>query len=330
MTNWGIIGLGRIARKFADDLRLVPGARLHAVASTDLERAQAFAKDYDVPHAFGSYEGIVHCPDLDVVYIATPHVLHCENTVMCLENGLPVLVEKPFAMNLEEARRMTEAARRNRVFLMEALWTRFVPAIEHAFELIENGEIGPVHSLAADFGFHAPFDPAWRIFNKKLGGGSLLDVGIYPVLLSQFLFGKPAREDIFATATFTETGVDRSCMMNFRFPGDRLSALRSSIANNSLMLAQIYGEKGTLSLHPRWHHTQKLTVSAFDDANRTEIKHDIEFPYDGWGYSFEAAHVGQCLENQLLESPKVPLSFSEDLTETLDTIREKIGMRYED
>ena len=192
--NWGIIGPGKIARKFADDLQRLPNARIHAVASTSPERARAFANEYGVAHVFSRYEDIIHCSDLDVVYIATPHVLHCENALMCIEHGIPVLCEKPFAMNSSEARRMVSAARRNRVFLMEALWTRFIPAVDHAFELVAGGEIGDLHTVKSDFGFYMPFEANHRIFNKALGGGSLLDIGIYPALLALFLFGKPDRK----------------------------------------------------------------------------------------------------------------------------------------
>ncbi|MBK6993441.1 MAG: Gfo/Idh/MocA family oxidoreductase [Lewinellaceae bacterium] len=156
MTNWGIIGLGKIARQFADDLRLLPNARLHAVASTSQERAAAFAAEFGATHVYSRYEDIVHCPDLDVVYVATPHPFHCENTLLCLENGLPVLCEKPFAMNMAEARRMVGAARRNRVFLMEGLWTRFIPAIEQVFQMVEQGEIGELHTIKADLGSKCP------------------------------------------------------------------------------------------------------------------------------------------------------------------------------
>lgn len=324
--NWGIIGLGKIARKFADDLRLLPNARLHAVASTSLERAQAFAAEYDAPHALGRYDDLVHCPDLDIVYVATPHVLHCENTLLCLENNIPVVCEKPFAMNIGEARRMVAAARQNRVFLMEALWTRFIPAVNHAFELVEKGEIGEAHTVKADFGYCMPFDPNSRVFNKALGGGSLLDIGIYPALLALFMFGKPAVEDILAAATFTQTNVDESCAFTFQYPGKRLALGHSTIAANTPVEAWIHGREGTIHLHPRWHHTDRLTVSKYE--GRTEVKRDLHIPYEGWGYAFEAAHVMQCLENEMLESDKVPLDFTLNLVETLDAIREKVGLIY--
>lgn len=326
MTNWGIIGLGKIARQFADDLRLLPNARLHAVASTSAERAAAFAAEFGAVHAFGRYEDMVLCPDLDVVYVATPHPFHCENTLLCLENGLPVLCEKPFAMNMDEARRMVAAARRNRVFLMEALWTRFIPAIEQVFQRVENGEIGTLHTIKADLGFKMPFDPQSRVYKKSLGAGSLLDLGIYPALLAVSLFGKPEPENICAAATFTSTDVDESCAFTFQYPAGRLAIGHSTIAANTSLSAHLYGTEGTIFLHPRWHHTQKITISRYD--GRQESFQDLEIPYVGRGYSYEAAHVMQCLDNELLESEIVPLELSLDLVETLETIRGKVGLVY--
>ena len=325
--HWGIIGPGRIARKFADDLRTLPNARLHAVASTSAERARAFADDYGAPHAYGRYADLLDCPGLDVVYIATPHALHCEHALLCLEHGLPVLCEKPFAMNLAEARRMVHAAHRHRVFLMEALWTRFIPAMDHALTLVAEGEIGEVHTVKSDFGFKMPFDPQSRLFNKALGGGSLLDIGIYPALLNLLVFGKPQPEDIQAAATFTATDVDESCAFTFQYPGNRLALAHSTLAAITPIAANLYGTEGTIYLHPRWHHPQRLTISRYD--GREEHKRQVDMPYEGWGYAFEAAHVMDCLEKEMLESDRLPLDFTLDLVETLDTIREKIGLEYE-
>ncbi|MBL7807876.1 MAG: Gfo/Idh/MocA family oxidoreductase [Saprospiraceae bacterium] len=324
--NWGIIGLGKIARQFADDLRLLPNARLQAVASTSMERAQAFAAEFGAAHAYGSYEEMLACPDLDVVYVATPHPFHCENTLMCLEAGIPVLCEKPFAMNQEEALRMVAAARRNRVFLMEALWTRFIPGNIRALELVEQGSIGALHTIRVDLGFRMPLDLNSRVFNKSLGAGALLDLGIYPALLVQTLFGKPDPENICAVAAFTQTDVDESCAFNMQYPNGKLALCHATIAANTSNTAHLYGTEGTLMLHPRWHHTQKLTLSRYD--GRAESFEDIEVPYTGRGYHYEAAHVMQCLENGLLESDVVPLSFTLDLVETLDAIRGKIGLEY--
>lgn len=326
MTNWGIIGLGKIARHFAEDLRLLPNARLHAIASTNLDRALDFAAHFGAHHAFGTYQDMLSCDGLDVVYVATPHTFHCENTCMFLENGLPVLCEKPFAMNFDEARRMVASARRNRVFLMEALWTRFIPAIEQALRWVEQGEIGVLHTIKADLGFKMPFDPNSRLFDKRLGAGSLLDLGIYPALLALTFFGKPAFDDICAAATFGPTDVDESCAFTFQYPNGKLAIGHSTVAANTELGAYLYGTEGTIYLHPRWHHTQKLTLSRYD--GRQEQFREVEYPYEGRGYHHEAAHVGWCLENGLLESDVVPLDFTLDLVETLDAIRTKIGLVY--
>lgn len=325
--NWGIIGMGRIARKFADDLKLIPGARLHAVASTSADRAGAFAREYGVQHAYGRYEDLLSCEGLDAVYVATPHVYHCENALMCLENGLPVLCEKPFSMNTQETRRMIEAARRNRVFLMEALWSFFIPGVQKAFDLLEQGVIGKLHTIRADLGFHMPpEDMNNRVYNKALGAGSLLDLGVYPAMLSLALLGRPERSDIMAMGTFTGTDVDESCSFMFRYPGNKLMIGYSSIAANTSLTAGLYGSKGHILLHPRWHHPVRLTVSHYD--GRQEQLEDIETPYTGHGYHYEAAHVMDCLSKGLTESPVVPLELTLGLTETLDAIREEIGLEY--
>lgn len=326
--NWGIIGLGRIARKFADDLKQLPNARLWAVASTSAGRARAFADEYGADFAYGRYEDIARCPSLDVVYVATPHVLHAANTLLCLENGIPVLCEKPFAMNAVEARRMIETARRKQVFLMEALWTFFIPAIENTLNLIEKKAIGDVTALQANFAFKTAFDPGSRLFDPKLGGGALLDIGIYPALLALRVLGKPAPANLHAAATFGPSGVDESCAFTFLYPGGRIAEGYCSVASDMPIQAWIYGTKGAIRLEPRWHHTRQIILMRDDDKGivRTER---LEFPYPGHGYQFEAAHVMDCLSAGLLESERVPLDFTLDLIETLDAIREKIGLRYE-
>lgn len=324
--NWGIVGLGRIARKFADDLKRVPGATLHAVAATDAGRARAFADEYGADFAYGRYEDLVGCPGLDVVYVATPHVGHCAAALLCLENDLPVLCEKPFAMHAGEARRMIETARRRQVFLMEALWTFFIPGVAKALDLVRNGEIGRLHTVKADFGFKTDFDPASRLFDPRLGGGSLLDIGIYPALLALDLFGKPDPADIRAVATFGPSGVDESCVFTFRYPGNRLALGHSTVAANTPVQAWLHGTEGSVYLSPRWHHTPRIILSRYE--GRDEHKTALEFPYEGWGYHFEAAHVMDCLREGRTESDRAPLDFTLGLMETLDAIRAQIGLEY--
>ncbi|MCB9266170.1 MAG: Gfo/Idh/MocA family oxidoreductase [Lewinellaceae bacterium] len=319
--NWGIIGPGRIAHKFAQDLDKLPNARLHAVASRSEERAKAFALQYGAPHAYGAYEEITLCPDLDVVYIATPHPGHHDNTIMCLKAGIPVLCEKPFAMNSRQVQEMVDAAHSGDTFLMEAIWTRFTPSTTKALELIGHGMIGDVLSVKADFGFRAPFDPRGRLFDKALGGGSLLDIGIYPVFLALLVMGKPA--DIQALAHIGPTGVDEELGVLFKYNNGQMAHLHSSIRSYTKTEAFIYGERGTIHLHTRWHEPTTLSLILEDRRPR-----DYRFDYHTNGYSYEAEEVMHCLDHGLKESPLLPLSFSKGLMEVLDAIREKVGLIY--
>ncbi len=321
-TNWGIIGLGKIAHKFASDLKQIPNARLHAVASQSLSRAQAFAEEYQVPHAFGSYDDIVHCPDLHVVYIATPHVQHCANTLLCLQHGIPVLCEKPFAMNAQEAQQMIMTARAQGTFLMEALWTRFLPTIEKTLQIIDAGTIGSVLSIKADFGFKAPFDPQSRIFNRALGGGALLDIGIYPAFLALLLLGQP--QQIKALAQFGSTGVDEDLGAILQYSDGRLAHLHATLLARTKTEAFIYGEKGLIHLHTRWH--EPTSISLLLPNERPQL---FQFDFKGYGYAHEAMHVMQCLQEGKTESSLLPMDFSLELMTLLDAIRQEAGIRYD-
>jgi predicted dehydrogenase len=327
MTNWGIIGPGRIARKFADDLRLVPDARLLGVASTSMERAQAFAAAYEVPHVFDSYDDLVRLPDLDVVYIATAHTQHVDCALRCIRAGKAVLVEKPCATNAEDAQKMFDLAQEMGVFVMEGIWSFFIPGFAKTLDLVREGAIGRVHTVRADFGFLAPFDPEWRLFNKALAGGSLLDIGIYPALLMLSVLGAPQPEDIDAVAVWTPTGVDATAVFNLRYPDGRLGMGYSTIMATTPTEAHLYGDLGQIQMHTRFHHPQQLTVSRYDGR---DLKQDapIVLPYEGWGYHFEAQHVMDCLSQNLRESPVIPHQFSLDLVRTLDAIRAKMGLEY--
>ncbi|MGI4873919.1 MAG: Gfo/Idh/MocA family protein [Janthinobacterium lividum] len=320
--NWAILGLGTIAHKFAQDLALVPQARLHAVASRSGAKAQAFAAEFDVPHAVGSYEDLLAVPDIDVVYIATPHSEHYAHTLLCLGAGLPVLCEKAFAQNESQAQEMIRVAQAGRVFLMEAFWTRFFPAIGQALALVQAGHIGEVKHLVADFGFATPYQPEGRLFNPALAGGSLLDIGVYPLFISQLFLGVP--RTAAAVATLAPTGVDLNCALSLAYPGGATASLFSTLAAHTDNRCVLYGTKGRLQLLGRFHAPTGVQVQlAGEEAPRI-----LPAPTPGYGYHYEAAHVQECLAQGLGESPLLPLSFSRQLMQQLDEVRQQIGLRY--
>jgi predicted dehydrogenase len=320
--NWGIIGPGKIAHKFAQDLLLVEGAGLYGVASRDLTKAKTFAAQYGAKRYYGSYEELACDPMIDVVYVATPHPFHFPNTMLCLEHGKAVLCEKPFGMNTREVEAMIAEARKRKLFLMEAFWTRFIPGTEKLLELLAADAIGEIVMIKADFGFVGDTDPVKRVYNKTLGAGSLLDIGIYPVYLSLLLMGVP--HQIKAMATFTHTGVDSICTMLFDYERGQKAILDSTILANTQVEALIYGKKGTIKMHPSFHHTQRLSIT----CNNGNIE-TIDINLTGNGYYHEIAEVTNCLQNNKTESEKMPLSMSLDLIKSLDKVRKEIGLAYQ-
>ena len=321
--KWGIIGLGNIAHKFAADLLLVEGAQIKAVASRDSQKAIDFAQTYHAENAFSSYKELAEDPDIDIVYIATPHTFHYKNTMMCLRSGKSVLCEKAFGMNAKEVESMVSEARKQNVFLMEALWTRFIPATEKLLELVNQNTIGEIKHIRADFGFIADKNPERRLFNKKLGGGSLLDVGIYPVYLSLLLLGLPY--EIIAKAQMTESKVDSFCAMLFDYPNGNKAILESSIESATRVEAYIYGNKGSIKMHKNFHHSKKLTIKLNGEESKT-----LQIDYIGNGYYHEIMEVMSCLRNHKIESSKMSHQMSLDLIGTLDKVRSKIGLTYEE
>ncbi len=309
--RWGILGIGKIAEKFAADLALLPQARLTAAASRSEDRAADFARRHDAPLHFGSYEALAACPDVDIIYIATPHVAHCEAAMMCLEQGKAVLCEKPLAMNASQVERMMDASARHNAFLMEAVWTRFMPPTLTMLELIQSNAIGQVTAVKADFGFAARYDPEGRLFNPAFGGGALLDIGIYPAFLALLVLGVPTR--IRAASAFGPSGVDEDTGMMFEYDNGALAHLHANIRYDTPIEAQIYGTTGHIHLHSRWHHARELTLHR--KGSTPEV---FRFDYPGLGYQFEAEEVMRCLDAGLRESPLLPLHFSLSWAKLLD------------
>lgn len=321
MTRWGILGPGRIAHKFVQDLLTLPDAQLYAVASSDQQRADEFAQQYQIPHAFGSYDELLTLPDLDVVYIATPHVKHHENALMLLKGGVAVLGEKPFAMDSAQVKEMVELARSKKVFLMEALWSRFMPVLQKAKQLADDGAIGTITGVRADFGFAAPFLPDKRLFNKSLGGGALLDIGIYPLFWSYFLLGMP--QSIKASAIFGSTGVDEQCGMVLAYPNGELALLDSTLRARTPCEAFVYGTDGLIRVGSRWHEAQELTLER--NGHEPEL---VSVERTTFGYEYEAQHVMQCLAKGRTESPLWSLDDSLNLMQLLDAVRAETGIIY--
>ncbi len=319
--NWGILGTGFIARKMAEALSFVPQARLYAIGSRSKQNALEFASIYKTEKAYGSYEELVSDPEVDIVYVATPHNLHYENTILSLNHGKHVLCEKPFAVNGAEVRRMIEKARENKLFLMEALWTRFLPNLTRVKELVDEGVTGKIRLIKADFGINVPFNPLHRLYNKKLIGGSLLDLGIYPVFFSLFFLGEPVK--ITATAGIGSTDVDYSCSITFGYKDETLAVMYSSCIAKTDITAAIYGEKATIVFDNFWY--MPVPVKIIHSDGRSE---NIPLQFEGNGYNYEVSEVIRCLNEGQTQSNLMSWDDSLLLIDTLDNIRKEIGLVY--
>ncbi|ALO14505.1 putative oxidoreductase YcjS [Salinivirga cyanobacteriivorans] len=320
--KWGILGPGKIARKFAEELQVVENAEIYAVASRDMDRAKQFGSDFNPSKVYGSYLELAQDDEVDVVYVATPHAFHFEYTMLCLKHGKHVLVEKPMGMNEAEVETMMNEARSRGLFLMEGLWTRFVPATGKLLELINNKVIGDIVAIRADFGFKSKMDMQGRLFEKKLGGGSLLDIGIYPVYLSLLILGIPV--DIMATARMTKTGVDSYCSMMFSYDNHSKASLESTLEAHTPIEAYIYGTHGKIKVATRFHHSERIELYEEEDI----IEH-YDLKYSGNGYVHEIEEVQNCIKEGKTESPRLPLKTSLQLTRILDKVRAEIGLQYE-
>jgi dihydrodiol dehydrogenase / D-xylose 1-dehydrogenase (NADP) len=319
--HWGILGAGRIARKFASSLRELPEASLAAVGSRSLERAQALAAEFGVQRSYGDYESLVCDPQVRVIYVATRHPDHLEAMRLCLEAGKAVLCEKPFTINAREAQQVVRLARQNRLFVMEAMWTRFFPVMRQVQSMIADGRIGEPRLLQADFGFMNDWNPDGRHLNLALGGGALLDVGVYVVSLSSALFGPPV--SIASQADIGQTGVDETCGMVFRHAQGQISCLAAAIRTETRREAIIYGTEGRVEIHaPLW---KPNAVTLFPSKGEPE---HLSIPYPNFGYQFEAAHVMDCLEEGSTESPVMPLNETVQIMRTLDAVRAPWGLQY--
>jgi predicted dehydrogenase len=320
-VRWGIASTGGIAASFTRGLALLPDAEVIAVASRTRESADRFAFDHEIPHRHASYESMANDDDVDVVYIGTPHSRHCDDTLLYLNAGKHVLCEKPFALNEEQATRMADAAQRNQRFLMEAIWSRFLPAYVQLRHIVSDGRIGDVAVVEASFGFRAPFDPAHRLFALELGGGALLDVGLYPVQLAHMLLGEP--DEVTANAEIGETGVDEQIAVVMSYDDGPMAVAMAAVRAKLASTARIGGRKGIIVLPAMMHHPQYLEIT----DERGAVDH-IDTPAEGNGLHYQAEEVHRCLRAGRLESAVMPLADSRAIARTLDRARADIGLRY--
>jgi predicted dehydrogenase len=320
-VRWGILGPGGIAATFAADLPLVPGAELAAVGSRSQASADAFAEKYGFARAHGSYAALAADDEVDVVYVATPHAFHLAGALECIEAGKHVLVEKPITLDLASAAQLVQAARTRGVFLMEAMWMRCNPAIRKAAELVDEGAIGWVSAIHADFGLQGPFAAEHRLRSRELGGGALLDLGVYPIHLAHLFLGLPI--SVQAWAHLTPEGVDEHTGVLLGWQSGAVGALTCSINGASRNAASITGTDGRIDIPPGFMVPRSFTLSRPDQAPET-----FEFDFPGNGYQFEAAEVQRCLAAGELESPLVSQTTTLEVMNLLDSIRDQVGVTY--
>ena len=320
--RWGIVGTGRMAHQFAEGLGVLEDTEITAVSSRTKGAAEKFAEEFGVPGRHIGAKSLADDKNVDIVYIATPHSIHKDNTITCLEGGKAVLCEKPLAINSEEAGQMIECARKNKLFLMEAMWMYFFPAIKKVCELIAGGSIGEIRLAEANFCFWRGWKPEGRLLNPQLGGGAFLDIGIYPVAFAHKIFDKePAR--ISSIADIGTTGVDEQSSIIFGYENGAMASLNSSFRVEAPCEAAIFGTGGYIKIPHKFFQPDRIIVKTGQDAEK-----EIKFERLGNGYNYEAAEAMRCLREGKLECPTMPLDTSMTIMKTMDEIRRQWGLVY--
>lgn len=319
--RWGVLGPGNIAKQFARGLKAWDDHQLVAAGSRDAARAQAFVDEFGHGKGYGSYDELVAAEDVDAIYVATPHTLHREHAELALRAGKAVLCEKPLTVNRAQAERLVAASAESGSFLMEAMWSRFLPAMQHAMRWIEEGSIGEPRMVSADFGFRCGWNPEGRLLNPALAGGGLLDVGVYTIAMASLVLGhEPVA--ISAQGHLGETGVDEQNALLLRYRGGELAVLRSGVRTGTAHLAQIDGTEGRITIPAFWHTT---TATLHKHGGEPET---VEMPHAANGYEYEAAEVARCLRAGLRESPKMTHAESLGIMAIMDEARSQMGLRY--
>ena len=318
--RWGVAGPGGIASRFAEAMQLVDDGEITAVASRSGDRADAFAGRFGIRTAYADYAALRDDPDVDIVYVATPHSRHEADTIAFVEAGKHVLCEKPFALNAGQAGRMVDAARAHGVFLMEAMWSRFLPTYRALTDVLGAGRIGEPLLVEADFGFRMPVMPEHRLFDPRLGGGALLDVGVYPIQLCSLVLGPPDR--VVAAGSLGETGVDDQVAAVLHHPGGALGVVKAAIRVSTACGARISGTDGWIELPPFMHCPTSMSVGGPNGLER------IDGAYEGDGLRFQILEVQRCVAEGSVESDVMPLDESVAITRTLDAVRADIGLGF--
>jgi predicted dehydrogenase len=316
--KWGIVGLGNIAAKFASDLILIENAELNAVASRDIVKANEFAEKFKALKTYDSYDSLFEDPEVEIVYIATPHNSHVELSIKALENGKHVLCEKPMALSYKDAQRMIEVSKKYNKFFMEAFWTRFIPSVQDVLEKINNGVIGDVNYINADFAFHGSETENKRLFEKELGGGALFDIGVYPLFLSYMVLGKP--KEILAKAIKHKNDIDLQTSMILQYESGQ-SVLHASIVSESEMKAVISGTKGRIELNTPWYVAEGYAL--FKNEEKEAV---VTLPTLGIGYSHEIIECQNCILNNQIESKLWSHQNCLDLSKIVEKIKTQIGI----
>ncbi len=319
--RWGILGAGRIAEKFGEALCFTEGSEVYAVASRDMEKAKAYGGKYKASKVYNNYNDLVKDEEVDIIYIATPHIFHHEQTILCLKNNKPVLCEKPMSLSSQQTVEMIEAATNNKLFLMEGMWTGCMPFIDKIVSLIKDDIIGTPQYLTADFGFTAPVDVNGRLYNKSLGGGSVLDVGIYPIFLATLIFGNPST--IKTVSKLTETGVDEYANILLQYSNGQTAHLLSSISFNTSVEAEIIGTKGRIKIANPFFKATDFTL-ILNDGN----KEHFSMPHACNGFEHEIKEVMYCLNNGLLQSNKIPHRLTIAVSKIMDKVLQQAGVVY--
>lgn len=322
--KWGIIGTGQIAGAFANDCKLATfkGHTVQAVLGHTLDKAKAFASQENAPQYFDNLDIFLQKSDIDAVYIATPHTMHYKEALQCLAHKIPVLCEKPMAINKKQVAAMIETANRHTTFLMEGMWIRFLPSIKKVLSLIDDDAIGNVLCVKADMSYRAPHEPGSRFFTPEKGGGSLLDLGIYPVYLAHLLLGKP--NVIQAWARLTDKQIDEGCAAIFQYNNGAYAIIESSLLIQTNWEAVIYGDKGKIIIHRPWNEMPRSIELVHYDGKTT--LHHCEWPGRGLQYEIDEAY--NCIQQGKIESEHFCHHFSLDLIDTMDEIRKQTGIQY--